>query len=159
MSKKLVAYFSVSGNTKKLAGEIASMLDADTYEILPKEEYTKKDINWLNPFSRCMKEFKNKTRPELADDSANINQYDTVYVGFPIWCFIAPLVIYSFLENYDFAGKKVVLFATAGSSGFGKTKEKLKDSVPNATLIESRVVSRNCKKEELFDWIKENEVD
>lgn len=140
MSKKLVAYFSASGNTARLAKNLAEAAGADLYEIRPAVPYTSADLNWQNKQSRSSVEMSNhSSRPELADKNADIAAYDTIYVGFPVWWYIAPTIINSFLESYDFSGKKIILFATSGGSGFGKAVENLKPSAPDAEIIEGKV--------------------
>lgn len=140
MSKKLVAYFSASGNTAKLAKKLAESAGADLYEIKPAVPYTSADLDWQNKQSRSSVEMSDhSSRPALADKNADISAYDTVYVGFPVWWYIAPTIINSFLESYDFSGKKIILFATSGGSGFGKTVQNLKTSAPNAEIIEGKV--------------------
>ena len=140
MSKKLVAYFSASGNTAKLAKNLAEAADADLYEIRPAVPYTSADLNWQNKQSRSSVEMsEHSSRPELADKNADIAAYDTIFVGFPVWWYIAPTIINSFLESYDFSGKKIILFATSGGSGFGKAVENLKPSAPDAEIIEGKV--------------------
>lgn len=140
MSKKLVAYFSASGNTARLAKKLAEAAKADLYEIKPAIPYTSADLNWQNKQSRSSIEMSDhSSRPELADKSADIAAYDTVYVGFPVWWYIAPTIINSFLESCDFSGKKIILFATSGGSGFGKAVENLKNSAPNAEIVEGKV--------------------
>ena len=140
MSKKLVANFSASGNTARLAKDLAKAAEADLYEIRPAVPYTSADLNWQNKQSRSSVEMSDhSSRPELADKSADIAAYDTIYVGFPVWWYIAPTIINSFLESYDFSGKKIILFATSGGSGFGKAVQNLKSSAPDAEIIEGRV--------------------
>lgn len=140
MSKKLVAYFSASGNTARLAKDLAKAAEADLYEIRPAVPYTSADLNWQNKQSRSSVEMSDhSSRPELADKNADIAAYDTIYVGFPVWWYIAPTIINSFLESYDFSGKKIILFATSGGSGFGKAVQNLKNSAPDAEIIEGRV--------------------
>lgn len=140
MSKKLVAYFSASGNTARLAKKLAEAAKADLYEIKPAIPYTSADLNWQNKQSRSSIEMSDhSSRPELADKRADIAAYDTVYVGFPVWWYIAPTIINSFLESCDFSGKKIILFATSGGSGFGKAVENLKNSAPNAEIVEGKV--------------------
>lgn len=137
---KLVAYFSASGNTARLAKDLAKAAEADLYEIRPAVPYTSADLNWQNKQSRSSVEMSDhSSRPELADKSADIAAYDTIYVGFPVWWYIAPTIINSFLESYDFSGKKIILFATSGGSGFGKAVQNLKNSAPDAEIIEGRV--------------------
>ena len=140
MSKKFVAYFSASGNTARLAKDLAKAAEADLYEIRPAVPYTSADLNWQNQQSRSSVEMSDhSSRPELADKSADIAAYDTIYVGFPVWWYIAPTIINSFLESYDFSGKKIILFATSGGSGFGKAVQNLKSSAPDAEIIEGRI--------------------
>ena len=140
MSKKLVAFFSASGKTAALAKQIADAADAELYEIRPAIPYTNEDLNWQNKQSRSSVEMSDhSSRPALADKDANVADYDIVYIGFPVWWYIAPTIINSFLESYDFTGKKIVLFATSGGSGFGKAVENLQPSAPNAEIIEGKV--------------------
>lgn len=143
MSKKLVAYFSASGVTAKVADMLADAVGADIYEIRPEVPYTKADLNWMNKKSRSSIEMNDKTiRPAIADKDAQIDQYDTIFLGFPIWWYVAPTIINTFLESYDFAGKKVILFATSGGSKFGKTVEGLKVSVPGSCeIIEGKLLN------------------
>ena len=140
MSKKLVAYFSASGNTARLAKKLSGSAGAELYEIKPAVPYTNADLNWQNKQSRSSIEMSDhSSRPELADKNANISVYDTVYICFPIWWYIAPTVINTFLESYDFSGKKIILVATSGASGFGNTVQNLKVSAPNSEIIEGKV--------------------
>ncbi|MBQ1432505.1 MAG: NAD(P)H-dependent oxidoreductase [Ruminococcus sp.] len=140
MGKKLVAYFSASGNTAKLAKKLAEAADADLYEIRPAKAYTSADLNWQDKQSRSSIEMSDhNSRPELADKSADMSAYDTVYVGFPVWWYIAPTIINTFLESCDFSGKRIILFATSGGSGFGKAVQNLKVSAPDAEIIEGKV--------------------
>ncbi len=140
MSKKLVAYFSASGNTAALAEKLAKAAGADLYEIKPAVSYTREDLNWQNKQSRSSVEMSDhSSRPALADTMANVSAYDTIYIGFPVWWYIAPTIINSFLESYDFSGKKIILFATSGGSGFGKAVQNLTLSAPGAQIVEGKV--------------------
>ena len=142
MSKKLVAYFSASGTTAGVAKNLARAAGADLYEIRPATPYTRADLNWTDKQSRSSVEMRDKnSRPALADADANIADYDTIFIGFPIWWYVAPTIINSFLEAYDFSGKKVVLFATSGGSGFGKAVESLQVSAPKATIVEGAILN------------------
>ena len=126
MSKTLVAYFSASGVTARVAKNLAGAADADLYEIRPAVPYTSADLNWMDKSSRSSVEMKDKSsRPELADTDADIASYDRIFVGFPIWWYTAPTIINTFLESYDFSGKTIILFATSGGSGLGKTAKDL----------------------------------
>ena len=142
MSKSLTAYFSAGGKTAKVAEKLASAIGADCYEIRPEVKYTKADLNWMNKNSRSSVEMNDKSsRPAIITGDLDVSGYDTVYLGFPIWWYVAPTVINTFLETYDFSGKKIVLFATSGSSGFGSTLQELQPSAPNAAFSESKVLS------------------
>ena len=142
MSKKLVAYFSASGTTAGVAKALADVAGADLYEIKPAVPYSKADLNWMDKQSRSSVEMRDKgSRPALADTDADIAGYDTVFIGFPIWWYVAPTIINSFLEAYDFSGKKIVLFATSGGSGFGKAVAGLQSSAPKATIVEGALLN------------------
>ena len=154
MSKKLVAYFSASGMTAKVADMLADAVGADIYEIRPEVPYTKADLNWMNKKSRSSVEMNDKAfRPAIADKNAKIDQYDTIFLGFPIWWYVAPTIINTFLEGYDFSGKKIILFATSGSSGFGKTVEELKVSVPaSCEIIEGKLLNGKQTIPKIREW-------
>ena len=142
MAKALVAYFSASGRTAKVAEKLAAAKGADSYEIKPEVKYTKADLNWMDKKSRSSVEMNDKSfRPAIITGDVDVSGYDTIYLGFPIWWYVAPTLINTFLEAYDFAGKKIVLFATSGGSGFGNTVAELKPSAPNAEIIETNVLS------------------
>ena len=142
MNKKLVAYFSASGTTAAIAKKLADAAGADLYEIRPAVPYTRADLNWMDKKSRSSVEMRDKSsRPSLADNRADIAGYDTVFVGFPIWWYVAPTIINSFLEAYDFSGKRIVLFATSGGSGFGKAVAGLQPSAPDATIVEGAILN------------------
>lgn len=155
MKKTLVAYFSASGTTAKAAKKLAEAAQADLYEIRPEVPYTREDLDWTNPKSRSSVEMKDvSSRPALADRKADIASCDTIFVGFPIWWYVAPTIINTFLESYDFSGKTIVLFATSGGSGFGKTLEHLKKSVPgDVRLIEGKLCNGNLSTEALRKWV------
>lgn len=155
MIKRLVAYFSASGVTEKAAKTLAEAAGADLYEIKPKEPYSSKDLNWKDKKSRSSVEMDSKaSRPALADKDAEIEKYDVIFLGFPIWWYTAPRIIHTFLESYDFSDKQIILFATSGGSGFGKTKENLKASISNqAVIIEGRLMNETQTKESLKAWV------
>ena len=153
MPKKLVAYFSASGTTARVAKELAEAAKADIYEIRPETAYTNNDLDWRDKSSRSSVEMADKkSRPKLADKNAKIADYDVIFIGFPIWWYVAPHIINSFLEAYDFTGKKVVVFATSGGSGFGNTVKELQPSAPKATIIEGRLLNGRIDKAELAKW-------
>lgn len=142
MGKTLVAYFSASGRTAKAAEKLAAGIDADIYEIRPEVKYTKADLNWMNKNSRSSVEMNDKSfRPAIITGDLDVSAYDTICLGFPIWWYVAPTVINTFLEAYDFSGRKIVLFATSGSSDFGSTAEELRPSAPGAEITETKVLS------------------
>lgn len=154
MGKKLVAHFSASGTTKKVAEMIAQAANADLYEIVPKQPYSKADLNWMDKKSRSSVEMSDKKfRPEIAETDLDISGYDEVIVGFPIWWYVAPTIINTFLESHDFSGKKIVLFATSGGSGFGNTVRELRPSAPDATIVEGKVFGK-ITKQEIAEWVK-----
>ena len=157
MSKKLVAYFSASGVTAKVADMLADAVGADIYEIRPEVPYTKADLNWMDKKSRSAIEMNDKTsRPTIADKDAKVEQYDTIFLGFPIWWYRAPSIINTFLESYDFSGKKIILFATSGGSKFGKTVEELKGSVPNSCeIIEGKLLNGKHTIPTIRAWTEE----
>ncbi len=158
MTNKLVAYFSASEVTAKVAGKLATALGADTYEIRPEVKYTKADLDWMDPKSRSSVEMNDKSiRPAIITGDVDMSGYDTVYLGFPIWWYVAPTVVNTFLEAYDFSGKKIVLFATAGSSGFGNTLAELQLSAPGAAFTETMVLTgaiTDAKIQKLIDSCK-----
>ena len=156
MSKKLVAYFSASGITAKVAEDLANAIGADIFEIRPEVPYTKADLNWMDKKSRSTIEMSDPTsRPAIAAKRDNMDEYDTIFVGFPIWWYIAPTIINTFLESYDFSGKTIILFATSGGSGFGKTVDNLKCSVSDSTVIkEGKLLNGRPSVSELQQWVE-----
>ena len=155
MKKALGAYFSASGVTAKAAKALAQAAGADLYEIKPAIPYTKADLNWTDKTSRSSVEMQDpSSRPALADQTAQIANYDVVFLGFPIWWYVAPTIVNSFLESYDFAGKTIVLFATSGGSGFGKTVASLQGSVsPETKILEGRLLNGKLSDGELKAWV------
>ena len=153
MSKKLVAYFSASGVTAKVAQTLAEAIGADIFEIAPKIPYTEADINWMDEKSRSTIEMKDPTsRPEIEDKWDNMSEYDTIFVGFPIWWYVAPTIINTFLESYDLTGKTIIPFATSGTSGMGKTNERLATSCKGAKLLEGKRFDSRVSGKELAAW-------
>ena len=154
MAKKLVAYFSASGVTKKVAEMISEVSGYELYEIKPKQAYTKADLNWMDKNSRSSVEMKDKKfRPEIITKDIEMSDYDEIILGFPIWRYVAPTIINTILEAYDFSGKKITLFATSGGSGFGNTISELKPSAPNADIVEGKLLN-NANKQEIENWLK-----
>lgn len=153
MSRKLVAYFSASGVTAKVVETLAEAIGADIFEIEPKVPYTKADLDWTNRQSRSSIEMNDPaSRPAIAGMRDNMADYDTLFVGFPIWWYVAPTIINTFLESYDLTGKTIIPFATSGGSGMGKTNEKLLPSCAGAKLIEGKVFKSNVSKAEMNQW-------
>ena len=136
MSRKLVAYFSAEGTTAKKAELLKEASGADIYEIQPEIPYSSADVNWRNPLARCNREWIKKAKIALSDNDANIEDYDVIFLAFPIWYFTAPLIIRSFIDAYDFSGKKIVVFATSGGSDFKKAVDFIKDYAKGAEVIE-----------------------
>ncbi|MGN0688914.1 MAG: flavodoxin [Oscillospiraceae bacterium] len=152
MSKKLVAYFSASGVTKAAAERLAKAIGADLFEIKPKVPYTRADLDWTNKNSRSSIECSDtNSRPEIAERLSDISGYDTIFIGFPIWWYVAPKIIDTFVESYDFTGKTLVPFATSGGSGMGRTVEVLKSLCPSADWKNGKVVNGMSEKA-LADW-------
>lgn len=160
MSRKLVAYFSASGVTGNVAKTLAEAANAGLYEIKPAVPYTDADLNWMDKKSRSSVEMQDKTsRPKMTDHNAPVANADVIFVGFPIWWYVVPHIINSFLEAYDFSGKTIVLFATSGGSDFGRTLEALEDSVRGtAHLMEGKILNGKQTKEEMADWVKSLEI-
>lgn len=156
MGKNLVAFFSASGQTKNIAELLAKGIGADIFEIKPTVPYTEADLNWQDKESRSSIETNDPaSRPEIAEKLPNMSDYDTIFVGFPIWWYLAPRIINTFLEQYDFSGKKIIPFATSGSSGMGSTTAKLKDSAKGAELLEGKRFQVDASEKELLDWAKQ----
>ena len=155
MAKKLVAFFSASGVTAKVADMLADAIGADIHEICPKVPYTKADLNWMNKKSRSSIEMNDKSlRPEIAESNVRIDDYDVIFLGFPIWWYVAPTIINTFLESADFSGKKIILFATSGGSKFGKTVEELKISVPESCeIIEGKLLNGRQSISSIKMWV------
>lgn len=160
MSKTLVAYFSATGVTKSVAKDLSAVLKSDIYEIKPEVPYTNADLNWMDRESRTTMEMNDKTsRPAIIKDSISMEKYDTIFLGFPIWWYVAPTIINTFLESYNFSNKRIILFATSGGSGFGGTIEYLKRSVSASTeIIEGKILNYNPSKKEIKDWLNSLEL-
>ena len=152
MSKKLVAYFSASGVTEKAAQRLAKAIGADIFEIKPVQPYTREDLDWTNKNSRSTVEMNDRaSRPAIAEKLANMSDYDKIFIGFPIWWYVAPRIIDAFVESYDFSGKTLIPFATSGGSGMGKTLDVLKEVCPNANWRDGKLVN-GMSDAALADW-------
>lgn len=156
MAKTLVAYFSASGITQNVAQKLAEAIGCDAYQIKPKVPYTNADLNWMDKNSRSTLEMNDwNSRPEIVDDKIDIDKYDTIFLGFPIWWYIAPTVVNTFLEKHDFSNKKIILFATSGGSGFGGTVKNIRASVADSTeIIEGKLLNSNPSVEDLKKWVE-----
>ena len=153
MSDKLVAYFSASGVTKKIAKKLAGVIGADLYEITPSKPYTDADLDWMDKNSRSSVEMKDKTsRPEVEGKLTNIDDYTKIFVGFPIWWYTAPTIINTFLEMYNLEGKTIIPFATSGSSGMGSSSKDLSVSAKGATVVEGKRFPASASETELKQW-------
>ena len=151
--KTLVAYFSATGTTMEAASKLAKVANADLHEIIPEVPYTPADLNWRDKSSRSTVEMENKSsRPAIANRVENMEQYDTVFVGYPIWWYIAPTIINTFLEQYDLTGKTVVPFFTSGGSGAGQTMKYLKPSAPGANWVDPKNLNY-MGEAEMKNWI------
>ena len=146
MSKVLVTYFSASGVTAKTANKLAKEVDGDLFEIEPKEKYTSADLNWMDKKSRSSVEMNDPaSRPEIAKQVENMDMYDTVLVGFPIWWYVEPKIIDTFLDSYDFAGKTVIPFATSGGSGIENVEKNLQTEYPNINWGKGKLLNGSVK--------------
>ena len=156
MSQTLVTYFSASGVTENAAKILANAAGADLYEIKPEVPYTRADLNWMDKKSRSTVEMNDPAcRPEIASRVDDMDSYDTIFLGFPIWWYREPSIIDTFLESYDFTGKKIILFATSGGSSFGKTAQGLKKLAPGADIVEGRLLNGRPGSAALKEWISE----
>lgn len=157
MSKKiLVAYFSASGVTAKAAWKLSETAGADLYEIKPEVPYTSADLNWTDKKSRSSVEMNDpSSRPAIMEKLPDMEKYDVIFVGFPIWWYVAPTIINTFLESYDFSGKTIIPFATSGGSGMGRTNDKLKPSCPDAILLKGKMLNGEVSENALKKWVED----
>lgn len=155
MSKKLVAYFSAGGVTARAAKALAQAAEADLFEIRPAVPYTRADLNWMDKNSRSTVEMNDRSsRPEISGKIDGMDAYDVVFLGFPVWWYREPSIIDTFLEQYDFSGKTIVLFATSGGSGLGKTAEGLESLLPADTKIAGgRMLNGSLSQSSLKAWV------
>ena len=153
MSKALVAYFSASGVTSKVAKNLASAIGADIFEIKPVQKYSKADLNWMDKRSRSSVEMNDRSsRPAIAERVNQMSDYDVVFIGFPIWWYREPSIIDTFMETYDFSGKTIVPFATSGGSGLGDSAENMQLLAKGAKVEEGKRFGRNASASELKNW-------
>lgn len=155
MSKILVAYFSASGVTKNAAEKLAKAANADLFEIKPVRPYTDTDLDWTDKKSRSTIEMNDlSSRPEIAEKCENMGSYDVVFVGFPIWWYVEPRIIDTFLDSYDFSGKTVIPFATSGGSGLGKTAENFKKLLGENVIVKDGKMLTRASKNDVSGWVK-----
>lgn len=152
----LVAYFSASGVTAKAARKLAEASGADIFEIKPEIPYTSADLNWMDKKSRSSVEMNDpSSRPAIAERLPDMGKYDIIFVGFPIWWYVAPTIINTFLESYDFSGKTIIPFATSGGSDLGRTNDKLKPSCPGAILLKGKLLNGEVSEGILKKWVED----
>ena len=154
MSKVLISYFSASGVTKRVAEKVATIVNADLFEIEPVDKYTDEDLDWTNKQSRSSIEMNNNIKPEIVNKVSNLNKYDTICLAFPIWWYKEPTIIDKFLEENDMLSKNIYVFVTSGSSGVDSTYKSLKSNFPNLNFIDGKRFTGNEADEEYKNWIK-----
>ena len=155
MSKKLVAYFSASGVTEAVARSLAQTAEADLYKIQPEVPYTSADLDWMDKKSRSSLEMNDPaSRPAIVTGDLDISSYDVVFLGFPVWWYVAPTIINTFLEAYDFAGKTVIPFATSGSSGIENSEKKLQQQYPSINWKSGKLLNGHPDNTALASWVK-----
>ena len=153
--KVLVSYFSASGVTKEVANKINNIIHGDLFEIEPSIKYTKEDLDWMDKNSRSSLEMSDlNSRPSIKNKIENINLYDKVIIGFPVWWYTAPTIINTFIEENNLMGKEVCIFVTSGGSGVSKSLDDLKKKYPNINFVSGRRFSTNITKEEIIDWLR-----
>ena len=154
MNKILIAFFSASGVTKRVAENLAKVSGGDLFEIQPTQKYTNEDLNWMDKHSRSSVEMADRnSRPEIKNKT-DVSKYDYIFVGFPVWWYREPSIIDTFMESYDFAGKTIIPFATSGSSGIGEAPKNIQNLAPNAKVLAGKRLSANVSENELKNWIK-----
>ena len=154
MSKVLVSYFSATGNTKSVAEKISSAVSGDLFEIEPVDKYTDDDLNWMNKNSRSSIEMKENVKPEIAKTISNLDDYDTICLGFPIWWYKEPTIIDKFLEENDMTGKSIYVFVTSGSSTIDSTYRSLKNNFPNLNFVDGKRFTGNESLDQYKAWIE-----
>ena len=158
MKKILVSYFSASGVTARVAQKLSQAIDGDLHEIIPAQPYSQADLNWTNPQSRSSQEMKNKAyRPAIQNEVKNIDDYDVIFIGFPIWWYVAPTIINTFLEQYDLSGKTIIPFSSHGGSGWSGTVDDIAGMEPNATMVNGYSISRSSvagSEEGILQWLE-----
>ena len=151
--KKIVCYFSATGTTKEVASKLNEYVKGDLFEIKPVKDYTVEDLNYMNSESRSSIEMNQGVKPDIKEKVSNIDEYDTVYLGFPIWWYTAPTIIYKFLEENDLSNKKIYVFATSGSSTIDSTYNNLVKDFPNLNFVKGVRFSSNVTEDEITNFI------
>lgn len=155
MEKMLICYFSASGVTKKVAEKLSEITGSNLFEIKPSQEYTEQDLNWNDRNSRSSKETRNVTsRPEIKETIDNIDEYTTIFLGYPIWWDLAPRIINTFIESVDLSNKKVYVFATSGGSGVETSLNDLRRTYPNIKFISGKRLTENVTSNEVEGWLE-----
>ena len=155
MNKVLVAYFSATGTTKKVAEKLAKATGGNLFEIKPQVEYTSEDLNWNDKKSRSSVEMNDEfSRPEIENVVENIDDYDTVFVGFPVWWYIPPRIIQTFVEKHNMSGKRIIAFATSGGSGIKGSTDFLKKNYSDLNIIEGKRFGWNESLESIGAWVE-----
>lgn len=153
--KILIAYFSCSGTTREAARELAAVANADLYEIVPEQPYTDADLNWNDRQSRSSVEMRDVTsRPAIAGRVSDMVRYDVVFIGFPVWWYIAPTIVNTFIESHDLAGKKVVPFATSGGSGIANCEKNLRKAYPEIDWCTGKLLNRSLSEKQFTEWLE-----
>lgn len=151
----LVTYFSCSGTTREAARELAAVANADLHEIVPEQPYTDADLNWNDRQSRSSVEMRDVTsRPAIAGRVSGMERYDLVFIGFPVWWYIAPTIVNTFIESHDLAGKKVVPFATSGGSGIANCEKNLRKAYPEIDWRAGKLLNRPLSKKQFAEWLE-----
>ena len=154
MSKVLVSYFSASGVTRGVAQRIATAIDGDIFEIEPVEKYTDEDLNWMSKQSRSSIEMNENIKPDIASKVSNLDEYDTICLGFPIWWYKEPTIIDKFLEENDMTGKNIYVFVTSGSSSIDSTYESLNNNFPDLNFVSGKRFNGKESDEDYKNWVK-----
>jgi len=154
MSKVLVSYFSASGVTRGVAQRIATAIDGDIFEIEPVEKYTDEDLNWMSKQSRSSIEMNENIKPDIASKVSNLDEYDTICLGFPIWWYKEPTIIDKFLEENDMTGKNIYVFVTSGSSSIDSTYESLNNNFPDLNFVSGKRFTGKESDEDYKNWVK-----
>ena len=154
MGKILVAYFSASGSTAKIAEKLAKAADADLFEISPQQKYTSQDLNWMDKKSRSSVEMADRAcRPAISSRVENMEDYDVIFVGFPVWWYREPSIIDTFMESYNFSGKTIVPFCTSGGSGLGDSSKNMQSLAKGSNVVDGKRLSVTASVNELKRWV------